>query len=139
MKLDTSVHRLDEVDSERLCSLKTLLQASLMASTIAALLAHTPHLKTRPPQASAPRTEAPLHPRRLALPRAVSCQSIAQAFDLKGVEAQRRWDKLAALLTHSGKDPNWRRRPSVLDQRRGWKRQSLAQDKNRNHRQQMAA
>jgi hypothetical protein len=139
MKLDTSVHRLDGVDSERPCALKTLLHASLMASTIAALLAHTHHLKTRPPQASAPRTEAPLHPRRLALPLAVSCQSIAHAFDLKGVEAQRRWDKIAALLTHSGKDPNWRRRPSVLDQLRGWKRQSVAQDKNRNHRQQMAA
>jgi hypothetical protein len=139
MKLDKSVHRLDEVDSERPCSLKTLLHASLMASTIAALLAHTHNLKTRPPQASAPRTEAPLHPRRLALQLAVSCQSIAQAFDLKGVEAQRRWDKIAALLTHSGKNPNWRRRPSVLDQLRGWKRQSLAQDKNRNHRQQMAA
>jgi Transposase DDE domain len=139
MKLDKSVHRLDEVDSERPCSLKTLLHASLMASTIAALLAHTHNLKTRPPQASAPRTEAPLHPRRLALQLAVSCQSIAQAFDLKGGEAQRRWDKIAALLTHSGKDPNWRRRPSVLDQLRGWKRQSVAQDKNRNHRQQMAA
>ena len=99
MKLDTSVHRLDEVDSERPCALKTLLHASLMASTIAALLAHTHHLKTRPPQASAPRTEAPLHPRRLALPRAVSCQSIAHALDLQGVEAQRRWDKMAALLT----------------------------------------
>ena len=116
MKWDTSVHRLDEVDSERPCALQTLLHASLMASTIAALLAHTHHLKTRPLQASAPRTEAPLHPRRLALPRAVSCQSIAQALDLKGVEAQRRGDKMAALLTHSGKAPNWRRRPSVLEQ-----------------------
>ena len=139
MKLDKSVHRLDAVDSERPCSLKTLLHASLMASTIAARLAHTHTLKTRPPQARAPRTEAPLHPRRLALQLAVSCQSIAQAFDLKGVEAQRRWDKIAALLTHSGNDPNWRRRPSVLDQLRGWKRQPVAQDKNRNHRQQMAA
>ena len=125
IRLDTAVHRLDEIDAERPCSLKTLLHASLLASTIAALLAHPHHLKTRPTQADQPRMEAPLHPRRLALPRAVSCQSIAQAFDLKGVEAQRRWDKIAALLTHSGKDPNWRRRPSVLDQRRGWKRQPM--------------
>jgi hypothetical protein len=62
----------------------------------------------------------------------VSCQSMAQAFDLKGVEAQQRWDKLAAILTHSGKDPNWRRRPSVLDQLRGWKRQPMAR-KEANH------
>jgi putative transposase len=133
IKLDKSVHRLDEVDSERPCSLKTLLHASLIASTIAALLAHTHHLQTRPPQAGAPRTEAPLHPRRLALQLAVSCQSIAQAFDLQGSEATQRWDKIAALLTHSGKDPNWRRRPSVLDQLRGWKRQPVVHRQSSQH------
>jgi putative transposase len=125
IRLDKSVHRLDAVDSERPCSLKTLLHASLIASTIAALLAHTHNLQTRPPQADAPRTEAPLHPRRLALQLAVSCQAIAQAFDLRGAEATQRWDKIAALLAHSGKDPNWRRRPSVLDQLRGWTRQPV--------------
>jgi len=52
---------------------------------------------------------------------------------LKGVMAKRRWEKLAALLTHSGKDPNWRRRLSVLDQLRGWKRQPVVR-KNTNHR-----
>jgi putative transposase len=126
IKLDKSVHRLDQVDAERPCSLKTLLHASLIASSIAALLAHTHNMKTRPQQAGQPRTEAPLHPRRLALQLAVSCQSIAQAFDLHGIEAEQRWNKIAELLTHTGRDPNWRRRPSVLDQLRGWKRQSIA-------------
>jgi hypothetical protein len=125
IRLDTSVHRVDEVDSERPCSLKTLLHASLIASISAALLAHTHNRQTRPPQEGAARTEAPLHPRRLALPLAVSCQTIAQAFELQGTEARQRWNKIAALLMHSGKDPNWRRRPSVLDQLRGWKRQPL--------------
>jgi putative transposase len=129
IKLDKSVNRLDAIDAERPCSLKTLLHASLMASTIAAILAHTHHLQTRPQQPGALRMEAPLHPRRLALQLAMSCQSMAQAFDLKGVEAQRHWDKIAAILTHSGKDPNWRRRPSVLDQLRGWKRQPIARQK----------
>jgi hypothetical protein len=133
IRLDKSVNRLDAIDAERPCSLKTLLHASLMASTIAAILAHTHNLKTHPPQAGAPRTEAPLHPRLLALQLAVSCQSIAQAFDLKGIAAKRRWDKIAELLTHSGKDPNWRRRPSVLDQLRGWKRQPLVRKKNSQH------
>jgi putative transposase len=133
IRLDKSVHRLDEVDSERPCSLKTLLHASLIASTIAALLAHTHNVQTRPPQAGAPRMEAPLHPRRLALQLAVSCQSIAQAFDLQGAEAMQRWDKIAALLTHSGKDPNWRRRPSVLDQLRGWKRQPVVRRPSSQH------
>jgi hypothetical protein len=123
IQLDTSVHRLDQVDAERPCSVTTLLHASLIASIIAALLAHAHNRQTRPSQEGEPRTEAPLHPRRLALQWAVSCQSIAQAFDLKGAQAMRRWQEIAALLMHSGKDSNWRRRPSVLDQLRGWKRQ----------------
>jgi len=125
IKLDKSVHRLDQIDAERPCSVKTLLHASLIASLIAALLAHTHNVGTRPPQEDAPRTEAPLHSRRLALQLAVSCQSIAQAFELKGKAAKRRWQQIADLLTHSGRDPNWRRRPSVLDQLRGWKRQPV--------------
>jgi putative transposase len=125
IRLDKSVNRLDAIDAEQPCTLKTLLHASLIASTIAALLAHTHNVHTRPQQPGAPRTEAPLHPRRLALQLAVSCQSIAQAFELRGAEATQRWNKIAVLLTHSGKDPNWRHRPSVLDQLRGWKRQPL--------------
>jgi hypothetical protein len=124
--LDQSVHRLDQIDAERPCSVKTLLQASLLASILAALLAHTHHARLRPPQEGTPRTEAPLHPRRIALQRAVSCQSMAQALDLKGAAAKRRWQQIAELLMLSGKDPNGRRRPSVLDQLRGWKRQPVA-------------
>ena len=132
IRLDKSVNRLDAIDTERPCSLKTPLHASLIASTIAALLAHTHNVQTRPQEARTPRTEAPLHPRRLALQLAVSCQSIAQAFELTGAEATQRWNKIAALLTHGGKDPNWRRRPSVLDQLRGWKRQPIARKKANN-------
>jgi putative transposase len=138
IKLDKSVHRLDQVDAERPCSVKTLLHASLIASLIAALLAHTHNLQTCPPQAGESRTEAPLHPRRLALQLAVSCQSIAQAFDLRGAAAKRRWQQIADLLTHSGRDPHWRRRPSVLDQLRGWKRQPVASKQSR-HRHLKAA
>ena len=56
------------MDAERACSVKTLLHASLIASMIAALLAHTHHRQTRPSQEGEPRTAAPLPPRRLALP-----------------------------------------------------------------------
>ena len=129
IKLDKSVHCLDQIDAERPCSVKTLLRASLIASIIAALLAHTHNVGTRPPREDGPRTEAPLHPRRLALQLAVSCQSIAQAFDLKGKAAKRRWQQIADLLTYSGRDPNWRRRPSVLDQLRGWKRQPVVENR----------
>ena len=123
--LDQSVQRLDPIDAERPCAVKTRLHASRLASLLAALLAHLHKLQTRPPQAGAPRTEAPRHPRRLALQLAVSCQAMAQAGEWTGVAAQRRWQQIAAWLTPSGRDPNWRRRPSVLDQLRGWKRQPV--------------
>jgi putative transposase len=73
IRLDKSVHRLDQIEAERPCSVKTLRHASLIASMLAALLAHAHNRQTRPSQEGAPRTEAPLHPRRLALPLAVSC------------------------------------------------------------------
>jgi hypothetical protein len=132
IRLDKSVNRLDAIDAEQPCTLKTLLHASLIASTLAALLAHTHHVQTRPQQPGAPRTGAPLHPRRLALQLTVSCQSIAQASELQGAEATHRWNKIAAWLTHRGKDPHWRRRPSVLDQLRGWKRQPVRRKKPNN-------
>ena len=122
---DQAVKRLDAMDAEPPCPLKTLLPASRIASTLAALLAHTPTVHTRPQPPGAPRTEAPLHPRRLAWPLAVSCQSSAQAFERQGAEATPRWKKRAAWLTHRGKDPTGRRRPSVLEQLRGWKRQPV--------------
>ncbi len=129
IRLDQSVNRLDALAAEQPCTLQTLWHASLIVSTIAALRAHTHHVKTRPPPPGGPRTEAPLHPRRLALQLGVSCQSMAQAFKLKGAEAIQRWNTIAEVRTQSGKDPNWRRRPSVLDQLRGWKRQPLARKK----------
>jgi hypothetical protein len=132
IRLDKSVNRLDAIDAEQPCTLKTLLPASLIATTIAALLAPTHNRQTHPQQPGSPRTKALLHPRRLALPLGVSCQSIAQAFERQGAEATQRWNKVAEQLTHSGKDPHWRRRPSVLDQLRGWKRQPVRRKKPNN-------
>jgi putative transposase len=134
IKLAKAVHRLDPIDAERPCSVTTRLHAALIAAIIAALLAHAHNRQTRPSPEGQPRTEAPLHPRRLALQLAVSCQSIAPAFDLKGAQARRRWQDIAELLMHRGKDPNWRRRPSVLDQLRGWIRQPVRRKQtSRNH------
>ena len=124
--LDKSVHRLEQIDTERPCSLKTLPHASLVASTIAAVLARRHNLNTRPQQASASRTEAPLHIRLLALPIAASAQFIAHAFELNATGARRPWNKIAELLRQTGTDPNSRRRLSVLDQLQGWKRHSCS-------------
>jgi len=123
MKLDKSVHHLaqaGETQSNNVHALHALLHASLVASVIAGLLVHRHNLATRPRGAQQRRTVPPLHVRLLALQMATSAQSIALAFELSGDDATRAWDKIAIVLTHSGKDPNWRRRPSVLDEIRGW-------------------
>lgn len=129
LHLTKSVNRLDASDAERPGTRKTRWQAARLASTLAARLAPTHHVQTRPQEVGTRRTEAPLHPRRLALPLAVSCQASAQAFTLQGTAAQRRGDKIAARLTHAGQDPTWRRRPSVFEPLRGWKCQPRARQK----------
>ncbi|TVQ96345.1 MAG: hypothetical protein EA398_16020 [Deltaproteobacteria bacterium] len=47
-------------------------------------------------------------------------QSIAMTFELDGNAAELAWERIARVLTHTGKDPNGKRKPSVLDQLRGW-------------------
>ena len=103
------------------CSVKTLLHASLIASIIAALLAHTHNLQTRPSQEGTSHggAFAPQAP-RVAAGRVLSVDRAGLRLEGSGGEAALAVDR--ELLTHSGKDPNWRRRPSVLDQLRGWKR-----------------
>jgi hypothetical protein len=113
---DQSVHRVDPIDAERPWSVQARRQASRVASTIAAVRAHQHQLNTRPHEAGASRTEAPRHRWLWAVHLAVSAQCIAHACELKGTAATRRWDNIAAWLTQAGTDPNWRRRPSVLDQ-----------------------
>ena len=60
IQLDTSVHRLDQMDAERPCARTTLADASRLASPLAAVLAHQHDSNTRAREAGAPRTEAPL-------------------------------------------------------------------------------
>jgi hypothetical protein len=57
--LEQSGHRRDQIAAERPWALKPLRHASLLASTLAAVLAHRHHLTTRPQAAGAPRLEAP--------------------------------------------------------------------------------
>ena len=123
-KHDKSVNRLDESDAERPCSLKTLLHASLIASVIATALTHKHNLETLPTTKNGVRTKPPLHPMLLARMLAQLSMRISAAMELKGKEADRAWEFIASRLVHMGQDPNWRRRPSVLDKMRGWKVQS---------------
>ena len=121
-KLDKSCLNLDKISARTGPSVRALIHASLIGSIMIGLLAyHHRYKETRPKRVGTERTSAPIHPQTLA--RAVGCaaQSIAMAMELKGEEAQKRWEELARNLDHLGKDPNWRSRPSILDQLRGWK------------------
>jgi len=120
-KLDKSCLNLSEIGARTGASVRALVHASLTGSIMIGLLAyHHRRRETTPPKEGAPRTTPPIHAQSLA--RAVGCaaQGIATAMTLHGAAARRRWQELADYLEHLGRDPNWRRRPSVLDQLRGW-------------------
>lgn len=115
-KLDKSVHRLDHTDAERSCSLVAMLHACLLSSILTALVVHRHHLNTRP-KGNRARDVAPLH--QILVAKAIaSCHDSLQRC-LTGEDE--RWDRLADIIAHLGKDTNWRRKPSVLDQMRGSK------------------
>jgi hypothetical protein len=121
-KLDKSCLNLDKIGARTGPAVRALIHASITGSIIVGLIAHHHRRReTLPKKSGSERTTPPIHPQSLA--RAVGCaaQSIASAMELKGDEAQKRWQELADYLEHLGKDPNWRSRPSILDQLRGWR------------------
>ena len=121
-KLDKSCHALDQIGAQTGPAVRALVHASLVSSILVGLLAHHHRRREAPPRrANTERTTAPIHPPSLARAMGSAAQSLAAALDLKGADADRRWRELAGLLTHLGKDPNWRNRPSILDQLRGWR------------------
>lgn len=64
---------------------------------------------------------APIHPQSLARAVGSAANSIAAAMELQGTSATKRWREPAETVTHLGKDPSWRSRPSILDQLCGWR------------------
>ena len=121
-KLEKSDYRLDQPKGERVCSVTALLHASLIATIATALLVHRHRLKIRPASKKAAQTQSPLHARLVAMAMIGMSFDIARAFQLDGREAGERWAHIASCISTSGRDPNWKRRPSVLDEIRGYKR-----------------
>jgi len=73
------------------------------------------------PAKNAERTTPPLHPQSLARAMGATALRIAETLALDPNEATAKWQQIADYLFHLGHDPNWRSRPSVLDQMRGWR------------------
>lgn len=124
MKLDKTVNQLDKTTASKATSVRTMLHASLLASTIAAIAVHLHHLQTRP-KGDGPRKVAPLSPMAVAKVFDRKADLIAEAMDSddRGDSklALMFWDKLALILERDGQNANWKRRPSTLNRMRGTK------------------
>jgi hypothetical protein len=120
-KLDKSGSRLDEIGAQSGPAVRALVHASIVSSMLACLLAHHHRIhETVPPEGGAERTMPPIHPQSLLRAMGSASNTIAAALALSGPTATAEWDRIAGYLDHLGKDPNWRRSPSILDQLRGW-------------------
>ncbi len=117
-----SRHAVDQIGAQTGPGLRALVHASVLSPLLDGLLGHHQRRREAPPcRASTERKTAPIDPRSLARSMGRAAQSLTAALDLAGAEAQRRWRGLAALLTHLGKDGNWRNRASIVQQLRGWR------------------
>lgn len=123
-KLNKSCFQLDQIGAKSPHTVRALLHASMISSTIVCLLAHRHRLEEGSPAKGRKRTRTkpPIHPQAMAKMLAIMGHRISQASLKSGKEATAAWNEIASLLVHQGQDPNWRRRPSVIDELRGWKR-----------------
>ena len=114
-KVDKAGARLDEVMARKGVSVRILLLASLLNTTIARTIVQSEKLAIRKGRAQGAAAERPpLHP--ILLMRALATLHGTVARLLLEPDADRlAWNKLLGDLRHLGHDPNWRRRPSVLD------------------------
>lgn len=108
-KRDKSGARLDQIRSEKRESVLALVYSSLLRTMLAN---HLVYLDLR----ARPRDRAPLHGMAVALALNICWQSATTAIELDSAE---RWQRLARTIRTRGHDPNWRRRPSILDRLRG--------------------
>lgn len=119
-KLDKSCNHIDGVRAQTGHTVRALVHASLTSSMLACLIAHRHRLKEGQRARLTERKSPPIHPQALARAMGSAAIKIATAFELDGNEARREWQFIAEYLQHLGEDPNWRTRPSILDQMRGW-------------------
>lgn len=109
MKRDKSGARLDQIRGRKRESVIALVYASLLRTILANHLVYV-DLRDRPPK------RAPLHGQAMALALSSNNQLLLLAIEL---DEPAIWGRAARVLRARAHDPNWRRRPSILDQLRG--------------------
>lgn len=118
-KLDKSSHRLEQIDARRGPAVRAMVHASLISSVLVNSIVHA-HNRVTPSKAGR-RMRPPLHAGLVARMLATAAFRITDALELPPDAAAVEWDKIAVIIVHTGEDPNWRTRPSILDQLRGWR------------------
>ena len=116
-KCDKSVAQLDQVRATTRSSLLILLYASLLNTLLVDVLVHHDRLElARRDENDPPRP--PLHP--ITLGFALRNVSLVLALmHIKPDALPPMWNSMALVLHIVAEDPNWRGRPSILDQLRG--------------------
>jgi hypothetical protein len=119
-KVDKAGARLDEIGSRTQVSARILVLATLLNTTIARTIVQSEKLAIVAAKkvASEPASRAPLHP-ILLMRTLASVHFTITRLILSDTPKLPEWRKLMSLLRASGSDPNWRRRPSVLDRIQG--------------------
>ncbi len=111
-KVNKSDLCLDELDGRKPCSVHTMLYAALLGTTIVNRIVHDDHRELFASWSERPR--GPLHARLVAMALATASFGLAAALvDPKASDTT--WLRALAVINGSGRDPNWRRRASVLD------------------------
>jgi len=119
-KVDKAGARLDEISARTPVSARVLVLATLLNTTIARTIVQSEKLaiiaaKAHPAESA---SRAPLHP--ILLMRALgSATGTVTRLILDENSTSLEWRKLMSRLRALGSDPNWRRRPSVLDKIQG--------------------
>lgn len=120
-KLNKSNFNIDGIGARNAHAMRALVHASITASILACLIAHGHRIREKPPAHKGDeRTTPPVHVHSLARSMSAAADRIAGAMELEGDEARRAWERVAEVMAFRGVDPNWRARPSILDQLRGW-------------------
>jgi hypothetical protein len=119
-KVEKAGARLDEITARRPVSARILVLATLLNATIARTIVQSEKLaivgaKKSPTE---PAARAPVHPILLMRALAAAHGTITRLLQ-DDVAEPLEWRKLMSRLRDLGSDPNWRRRPSVLDRIQG--------------------
>jgi hypothetical protein len=116
-RLDKGVAQLDQVRATTASSVRILLYASLLHFLLVDVLVHHDRLAlARRDKSDPPRP--PLHP--ITLGFALRNTSLLLAVMHVTLDIpQTMWDSVARMLRVVAEDPNWRGRPSIMDQLRG--------------------